>query len=218
MALKYILNFHRLVPKSPPRDDIYSVDVHMFAEMLDAVRGSSCVEITFDDSYASDYDLAMPLLVNRGMKAFFFVVANRIDEMGFLGRSALRRMTEEGMTVGTHGLNHVRWTQLAPSELKIEIAESRAKISDIAGAPVTQAACPFGEYNRGVLSCLKSLGIERALTSDGGFTQSGHWLQSRNTVTQLQSVESIALAIKKGPTIAGAATAAIRSLAKRLRG
>ncbi len=49
-------------------------------------------------------------------------------------------------------------------------------------AAVTQAACPFGAYDRRVLRSLRGYGYERVFTSDGGRLRADRWLQARNSV------------------------------------
>ena len=46
-----------------------------FEEMLDEVVGAPDVLITFDDGNKSDLDVAMPLLLRRGLVGTFFVIA-----------------------------------------------------------------------------------------------------------------------------------------------
>jgi hypothetical protein len=50
------------------------------------------------------------------------------------------------------------------------------------GAPVTEAACPFGAYDRPTLAALRRSGYGRVFTSDRGTARRTDWLQPRNTV------------------------------------
>ena len=43
--------------------------------------------------------------------------------------------------------------------------------------PVTEAACPFGSYDRCVLRSLRRHGYQRAYTSDPGTTRLHDWIQ-----------------------------------------
>ena len=48
--------------------------------------------------------------------------------------------------------------------------------------PVRQVACPFGSYDRRVLSAIRHHGFSRVYTVDGGPARSDAWLQSRYTI------------------------------------
>ena len=47
---------------------------------------------------------------------------------------------------------------------------------------MTEAACPFGSYDRRVLESLRGSGYRRVYTSDRGTTDAEDYLQARNTV------------------------------------
>ena len=61
------------------------------------------VVITFDDGNESDALIALPELVKRNLKAFFFVVGGRIGLPHYLDRVALRDLISAGMEIGSHG-------------------------------------------------------------------------------------------------------------------
>ena len=65
------------------------------------------IEITFDDGNASDVEVALPALRERGLAATFFVCAGRIGEPGYLDADQLRELADAGMSVGSHGWDHV---------------------------------------------------------------------------------------------------------------
>src|SRR5690242_10433583 len=81
----WTLTFHGLgVPTRdlPPGEENYWVEPKMFAGVLELVKKRENTQITFDDSYESDYTIALPLLRERNLKARFFVVADRIGQKG----------------------------------------------------------------------------------------------------------------------------------------
>src|ERR1700754_2728623 len=72
-----------------------------FADALGVIRhlpGRSTV--SFDDGNASDLEIALPALLERGMSATFFVVADRLGRPAYLGTDDLRALREAGMTIG----------------------------------------------------------------------------------------------------------------------
>lgn len=180
------LTFHGLGPITRPLDpgeDRVWLDTPRFHALLDAVAGRDRVAITFDDGNASDLELALPALAERGLGATFFVVAGRIGEPGFLDADGIRTLSAAGMRIGCHGMHHRPWRRLGERELEVELVDARRRIEDAVQRPVTEAACPFGAYDRASLRALRRGGYRAVYTSDRGTTTGAHWLRRRNTVT-----------------------------------
>ena len=140
------------------------------------------VRLTFDDGNASDVVHALPALRDRGLTATFFVVAARVGEPGFLDADDIGRLRDAGMTIGSHGMRHRPWRRLGASELHEELVDARRMLEDIVGTRVTEAACPFGSYDRAALRTLRGAGYRRVYTSDRGSARHDDWIQARNTV------------------------------------
>jgi peptidoglycan/xylan/chitin deacetylase (PgdA/CDA1 family) len=165
----------------PGEADVW-VSHDQFLAVLDAVAGRDDVAITFDDGNASDLELALPALRERGLTATFFVVADRLGAPRFLDPDAVNVLAGAGMEIGCHGMRHRPWRGLAERDLHEELVESKAILESVVGRPVVRAACPFGSYDRRVLRTLKSAGYRHVYTSDRGTAQPAAWLQARNSV------------------------------------
>jgi peptidoglycan/xylan/chitin deacetylase (PgdA/CDA1 family) len=152
-----------------------------FATSLDAIRTLPEATVSFDDGNASDLQIALPALRERGISATFFVVAGRLGEPDYLSAADLRTLRDEGMAIGLHGMHHQRWRGLSDDDLDEEISVARRRLEDAAGARLDAAACPFGAYDRRVLARLRRAGFAAVFTSDGGWATRGAWLQARNT-------------------------------------
>ncbi len=152
------------------------------AAVLDRVAGDDAVRITFDDGNASDVEHALPALRERGLRATFFVVAGRIGEPGFLGADGVRDLAAAGMGIGCHGMEHRPWRRLSQPDRDRELVGAKARLEEALGAPVSEAACPFGAYDRRALAALRDAGYERVYTSDGGLADGDAWLQPRTTL------------------------------------
>jgi peptidoglycan/xylan/chitin deacetylase (PgdA/CDA1 family) len=185
MGHSFILNFHGL---GEPRRSIPAsetdcwVDVAVFEGVLDLVRGRDNVRLTFDDANESDCSIALPRLQARRLKAWFFVVAQRIGRKSFLSADQLRALQAEGMTIGSHGLCHRNWRRLGPAELREELVLAREANEQMIDAPVLEAACPYGAYDRHLLKKLRQLGYRAAYTSDERPASLASWLRPRNTM------------------------------------
>jgi peptidoglycan/xylan/chitin deacetylase (PgdA/CDA1 family) len=164
-----------------PGEDEFWIEVDQFEQMLTMIRHHPFINITIDDSNASDFTYALPALLDHGLTATFFVVAERIDSPGALSSTAIRELVSSGMRIGTHGLAHRPWRSLRGHGLEAEMRAARI-IAEIAGAPVREAACPFGSYDRRVLGALRRYGVTRVYTVDRGRAPHGAWLQPRYTV------------------------------------
>lgn len=170
-----------------------------FETVLDLVRARPEVKITFDDGNASDAAIGLPALVERGLRATFFVVADRIGKPGYLSQGQLDDLVAAGMEIGSHGLHHRPWGRLAPDALRAEIIDARDQLEQAVGRPVTEAACPFGSYRRRVLKRLREQGFERVYTSDKGWAKADQWLQARNTLHHDDAIATTSSLLKSEP-------------------
>lgn len=180
-----ILNFHGLGPVPREIDageaDCW-LDTRHFESILDRVMRDERVRITFDDGNASDHGIALPALLRRGMKATFLICSGRVDTPTFLDAGQIHELDGQGMTIGSHGVNHLPWRNLDHDRLQEEVAGSRRALENLLGKKVEAAACPFGDYDRRVLHALRNAGYRSVYTSDGGESISGWWIKPRTTV------------------------------------
>jgi peptidoglycan/xylan/chitin deacetylase (PgdA/CDA1 family) len=153
-----------------------------FESVLDSIALRTDVRVTFDDGNDSDLEHALPALRRRGLTATFFLVAGRLGAPGFLDEGGIRTLVAAGMAIGSHGMHHRRWRGLDDRALAEELVDARRLLEDVAERPVTEAACPFGSYDRRVLHTLRHCGYRRVYTSDCGTARPLDWIQARNTV------------------------------------
>lgn len=179
------LTFHGV--GEPPRAlDRGEADVWVskkrFAALLDAAAERKDVRITFDDGNISDLENALPALRARGLRATFFIVAGRIGTPGFVDASSVRQLAAAGMEIGSHGMRHRPWRHLDARARDEELVRAKAVLEEVVERPVTEAACPFGSYDRHVIAGLRTAGYLRVYTSDRGTTRPDDFLQARNSV------------------------------------
>jgi peptidoglycan/xylan/chitin deacetylase (PgdA/CDA1 family) len=181
-----------------PGEEKYWVSADLFHRVLDEVRTWPAVRISFDDGNASDVEIGLPGLVERGLTADFFVLGGRLDHPGSLSRDDVRVLRANGMVVGSHGMRHRSWRGMSGDQVREELVEARDRIADASGAPVQTVACPFGLYDRGVLMKLREHGYTGVFTSDRAPARSGAWLQPRFSVVKDDTVASVRMAVKRG--------------------
>jgi peptidoglycan/xylan/chitin deacetylase (PgdA/CDA1 family) len=199
-----------------PGEDELWVSEKRFAALLDAVSDDGTVRLHFDDGNASDIDIALPALLERGLRANFFVITDRLGSHGYLSPATLRSLAEAGMPIGVHGRSHLPWRSLSRGRLAADLSTAMATIEELLDLPVTAAACPLGSYDRRVLRQLRSAGFHRVYTSDGGWARSGSWLQARYSVRTQDDATSLARRLADDGTPARALRAGKR-VVKRLR-
>jgi len=164
----------------------YWVSEAAFLDLLDRIArlpDPGRIRITFDDGNASDHDIALPALRERGLRARFFVLTGRIGQPGSLAEGQIRALAAAGMEIGSHGIDHLRWTGLDNDALLHEMQGSRQTLARLLGVPITEAAIPFGAWNGRVLGALRTAGYRVAWSSDRGPMDPSAFLRPRTSVT-----------------------------------
>lgn len=124
--------------------------------------------ITFDDGHVSNHRVALPLLLEFGMRADFFINPATVGQPGFVSWGDLKEMAEAGMSIQSHGYDHQYLTDLAPMRLRESLREARLEIEDRIGTPVTLLAPPGGRMPNGLDLIASSCGYSRVLASHPG--------------------------------------------------
>jgi len=159
-------------------DPHYTVDLPRFRQQLAAcvrlgggavsarewVAGRDGVVVTFDDGHASNYRLGFPALRAAGLRADFFVNPAQVGTPGFASWSELREMSDAGMSIQSHGLDHRTYlTALPPRRLRDELRRARLEIEDHLGCPVTLLAPPGGRAPAGLPRIAAEVGYTHVL-------------------------------------------------------
>lgn len=180
--------FHGIgTPARPlePGEAPYWISKDLYASVLDqicALPDPGKIRISFDDGNLSDLEIGLPLLLDRGLSADFFVLTGRIGKAGSLDGDDILALQAAGMTIGSHGINHLKWSTLSPADLRPELQDSRQMLETICGKPVLSAGIPFGAYDAGVLRALRAAGYTSVYSSDGGTMAAHAYLRPRSSV------------------------------------
>jgi peptidoglycan/xylan/chitin deacetylase (PgdA/CDA1 family) len=131
------------------------------------------IVLTFDDGYASNYDIAVPLLARYGFRATFFVVTDCIGETNcwdhderreqLLSRRQLLDMHRMGFDIQSHTRTHPRLPRLSAAQIKEEVSGSRAALENLLQSPVTAIAYPWGDYDETTLEVALQSGYEAGM-------------------------------------------------------
>jgi peptidoglycan/xylan/chitin deacetylase (PgdA/CDA1 family) len=200
-----------------PDEDGYWVSLDAFQRILDEVSAWPSASLSFDDGNASDIELALPRLEERGLRATFFVLAGRLDGPGSLSTSDVAVLAQRGMGIGTHGMEHRSWRGMDQVEARSELVDARDQIAAAVGMPVTEAALPFGLYDRRALSQLRVAGYEHVLTSDRRHATAAGWIQPRFSVVRGETPESLRRKVEGAARVHRRASRALVCSVKRWR-
>lgn len=200
-----------------PGEAVYWVGTGQFLRILDEVAQWPAVRLSFDDSNASDIEIALPALQQRGLVADFFVIAGRLDTPGSLGEAEVVELDRAGMTIGSHGMHHVSWRGMSGAICEAELGAARDRLAAVVGKPVRTAACPRGQYDRRALQALRRHGYRRVFTSDRRPAREDRWLQPRYSVRSHDTVETMRAEVLASPGPARRLRGSAVGLVKRWR-
>lgn len=221
------VNVHGIGPR-PTRpldegEDRVWISVEQFEGLLDATIGRPDVTLTFDDGNLSDLEIGLPRLLERGLRARFYVCAGLLGEPDRLDAAGVRELQGAGMVIGSHGWDHRDWRSLdwgsgGATQVEDEMVRARRDLERLTGSDVTEVAVPFGSYDRHVLRALRRTGATRVYTSDGGRARTGAWLQARNSIHADDGPDWPRRVMLDRPALSRRARTRAAQVAKRLRG
>lgn len=179
------LMYHALGRGEVPhgQDPHYTLDESSMLEQLRQIAslGGACstrdwlsgeqrcpVLLTFDDGHVSNHRLAFPALCAHGMRADFFVNPSNVGKPGFATWAELREMSAAGMSIQSHGYEHVYLTRFEPRTLRDQLYAARLAIEDEVGAAVTLLAPPGGRMPADLAMHARECGYRHVLSSRPG--------------------------------------------------
>lgn len=146
-----------------------TVDAAM-AGAADLPRG--CIVLTFDDALLSQYQNAMPVLLDMEVPAVFFALPGFRDGVHrYMGPAELRTLADNGFEVEAHTCNHPSLPQLARINLAgfyAEIGDCKNLLEAIIGGPVAYFAYPNGSFDAPTMDAVARFGYRAAFTTRAG--------------------------------------------------
>ena len=194
-----ILLYHRILPeeddlsKVSPEERVFSVREKEFAKQLEYLYSNGwktlnlsqlleylqaetpfpdkSLVISFDDGNQTDYSTVFPRLKKFGFKATFFITSDFIDKPGYLQRSQMLKMSQEGMEFGSHGKTHKFLSTLNDDKLKSELLDSKKMLEEIIGKEINLLSLPGGYFSSKVKTIAKEAGYRGICTSEFGWNE-----------------------------------------------
>jgi len=99
-----------------PDERSYWISERAFAFVLDEVQAHGA-RLTIDDGNDTDARIAMPMLMEAGLKASFFIPSDRIGTPGYVTEADIHDMHDAGMEIGSHGCAHLNWLNASDAEI-----------------------------------------------------------------------------------------------------
>jgi len=188
-----VLTYHEILPA--PSQYLYRVTSAQFqthlslfsSGILPAVSREHAPLITFDDGHRSNFERALPLLEQFGLKATFFVLAGCVGGTDkYISWDQARQIVAAGHRVESHGWSHRLLTQCSHDDLEEELVRSKRELEDRLGAQVSAISAPGGRWDDRVVDACGRAGYKYLFHSNPwppAETREGVQLQGRHMVT-----------------------------------
>jgi peptidoglycan/xylan/chitin deacetylase (PgdA/CDA1 family) len=112
--------------------------------------GTTVVSLTFDGSTA-DQRQAVQILDRHGLQGTFFTNSGNVDTPGYLTRSDLQKMEEDGHEIGGHTVLNTDLARIDPAEARREVCIDRKTLQGWGLHPVA-FAYPYGSRQEPALA------------------------------------------------------------------
>lgn len=144
--------------ETPTSNDLDTIDPD---PVYGSLSGSVEIALTFDDGpKQSTTTLILDELKKRDIRATFFVLGNRANRPD--GRDLVRRMLDEGHTVGNHSWSHEDFRKISLAKVREEVERTQELLVSL-GVTSNYIRAPYGGTNKQVRKLLQELGLDHIL-------------------------------------------------------
>lgn len=159
-------------------EEYTTLTVSQFVRMLrgEATLPPRPVLLTFDDAYADFWTNAFPVLKLLGLSATLYVPTAFVgstsrwlyreqeDARPMLNWAQLAAISAAGIECGAHSHTHRQLDTLGPTDVRVEITQSKRILEERLNEPVSSFAYPFGYYSATVRELVHEAGYTSACT------------------------------------------------------
>jgi len=115
------------------------------------------VSLTFDDTLASVYNNALPLLNQYGYSSTQYILTGTIDQPDSMTADMIQAFKDQGHEIAAHTVTHTDLTTLDEASVDAELGGAQADLQTEFGTDAaTSFASPYGAYNEAVLAQIKA--------------------------------------------------------------
>lgn len=120
------------------------------------------IYLTFDQGYENGYtEKILDTLKDKSVKATFFIVGDYAKR----NEALVRRMIDEGHTIGNHTMSHYSMPDLSESDCKEDITSLHDYVAEKYGYEMSLMRPPMGEYSEASLKFTNDCGYESVFWS-----------------------------------------------------
>jgi peptidoglycan/xylan/chitin deacetylase (PgdA/CDA1 family) len=155
------------VPQTPEDPlDVSSGRFMAFAAKVSAGRAPAV--FTTDSSDLSVYRVYAPVMLQLRQAALVFLLPPLIGRPGMLTWDQVRELAARGMIFGSHTLSHPWLPDLSAEELRCELCDSKRRIEEQLGHPITAMAYPYGAFDDRVRAVIVECGYTHGYSTTPG--------------------------------------------------
>ncbi len=117
------------------------------------------IYLTFDEGYEAGYtEQILDTLKGNNVTATFFITAHYLNS----AEDLVRKMIENGNTVGNHTVNHKSMPDLPDEKIKTEVMDLHTRMCEKLGYEMKYIRPPMGEFSERTLSLINSMRIQNS--------------------------------------------------------
>ena len=120
--------------------------------------------LTFDDCFVYFYENAFPILKKYNQKATIYIITDYINGENYLTEDQIKEMADSGLIeIASHTCSHQYLNEMTYDEQLHELRDSKQRLEELIGKPVTTVAYPTGYNNDTTVQISKeyySFGVE----------------------------------------------------------
>ena len=136
----------------------------------DANLPENTIGISIDDADESFFEIAWPLFKKNNIPVTLFVTTGTIvnNNKNYLNWDEIRKLKEEGVTIGAHSHTHAHMPDLSIDEVKKEIEISNKIFLKELGEIPSLFAYPYGETSNEIIDLIKNYKFKVAFGQHSG--------------------------------------------------
>ena len=141
---------------------------------MGATLPSNPLILSFDDGYSGHFTTVLPLLLEAGYTATFFVISERAEngDPNHLSREQVAAMAAAGMHMQSHSRSHRELVGRDRDLLVFELLGSRESLQAFTGVAPGVLAWPYGSYDALALQIAQEAGYQMAVSTRAGMLHS----------------------------------------------
>lgn len=151
-----------------------TVDNFVVSDITNGVLtfANGMITLDFDDTLATQYTVARPMLSAASIKASFFAITDPNVGIGsdssYMTWAQVQQLQADGHEIGDHTQTHPDLTTLTAAQAQAEITGAKTDLA-AHGINATSFVYPYGQYNSNIIQYVQNAGLTSARSVGDGF-------------------------------------------------